>query len=402
MMQRQMVGKSSFTPVGRPMLQRKCACGGTPGPSGECAACKQKREARGGTLQRAATSSSQVNEVPSIVHDVLGSSGQPLETGTRDFMESRFGEDFSGVRVHSDSRAAESARAVNALAYSVGRNVVFGNRQYAPTSTAGRKLLAHELTHVMQQQYRVQSVQTKLSVGDAGNSSERVADQTADAVMAGRSVGAIPETPLIIQRRAAPYIKKITIHLTPPQTADLEWQGTPPIDATGSDHFKVSTGKGYGDLDDPPGTCNRSCCTDAQTQCAPPWNRPDRVGSCCTYYGNSFWTGIPLVEHNGWQWWTPIQPNYWRRGIALHQHTEVTGQPIGHGCVRMDEPNAKRIYDFSNGERTNVTIDGRAAPVACDSDRRCTPDTSGSLEQAPEEDHITNTLPIPGMEGVLT
>src|SRR6185295_5067003 len=92
-----------------------------------------------------------------------------------------------------------------------------------------------------------------------------------------------------------------------------------------------------------------------------------------TYYGNDFWTGTPLDEHNGWKWWTPIQPYYSSRGIALHQHTEVTGQPIGHGCVRMDEPNAKRIYDYSNGRRTNVTIDGQAAPVACDASRQCAP-----------------------------
>lgn len=175
----------------------------------------------------------------------------------------------------------------------------------------------------------------------------------------------------MVQRRAAPYIKKITVHLTPPQTAELEWKGTPPTDAPGSDHFTVSTGKGYGDPDDPPGTCRRQCCKDADTQCAPPWNQPSRVGSCCTFYGNNFWTGTPLDEHNGWKWWTPIQPYYSSRGIALHQHTEVTGQPISHGCVRMDEDNAKRIHDFSNGRRTNVTIDGRAAPVGCKTDRQC-------------------------------
>ena len=66
-------------------------------------------------------------------------------------MESRFGHDFSQVRVHTDTRAAESARAVNARAYTVGRNVVFGSGQYAPGSGEGQRLLAHELTHVVQQ-----------------------------------------------------------------------------------------------------------------------------------------------------------------------------------------------------------------------------------------------------------
>jgi hypothetical protein len=89
--------------------------------------------------------------VPPIVHDVLHSSGQPLDISTRAYMEPHFGYDFSGVRVHADDRAAASARAVNALAYTVGRDVVFGAEQYAPGTIAGKRLLAHELTHVVQQ-----------------------------------------------------------------------------------------------------------------------------------------------------------------------------------------------------------------------------------------------------------
>ncbi|MBP8950302.1 MAG: DUF4157 domain-containing protein, partial [Candidatus Promineofilum sp.] len=85
---------------------------------------------------------------PPIVHDVLRSPGRPLDDATRGFMESRFNHDFSGVRVHTDGRAAESARAVNALAYTVGNHVAFDVGQFAPTTSAGRGLLAHELTHV--------------------------------------------------------------------------------------------------------------------------------------------------------------------------------------------------------------------------------------------------------------
>ena len=88
---------------------------------------------------------------PPLVHDVLHSSAQPLDASTRSMMEPRFGQDFSQVRVHTDSRAAESAQAVNALAYTVGRDIVFGAGQYAPQSSPGRNLLAHELTHVVQQ-----------------------------------------------------------------------------------------------------------------------------------------------------------------------------------------------------------------------------------------------------------
>jgi hypothetical protein len=89
--------------------------------------------------------------VPPIVYEVLRSPGQPLDQATRAFFEPRFGHDFSQVRVHTDAKAAESARAVNALAYTVGRDIVFAAGQYAPGTTAGRHVIAHELTHIIQQ-----------------------------------------------------------------------------------------------------------------------------------------------------------------------------------------------------------------------------------------------------------
>ena len=91
------------------------------------------------------------DEAPAAVHEVLRSPGQALDPAAREVMEQRFGHDFSGVRVHADSKAAQAARAVNALAYTVGRDVVFGAGQYAPHSGAGRRLLAHELAHTVQQ-----------------------------------------------------------------------------------------------------------------------------------------------------------------------------------------------------------------------------------------------------------
>src|ERR1700754_1826528 len=338
----------------------------------------KKSAGRSPVVQRMPVSNRlQTSEVPSVVNQVLRSPGQSLDGDTRQFMESRFGYDFSHVRVHADSKAGESARAVNALAYTVGNDIVFRSGRYAPSSNAGRKLMAHELAHVVQQESISSRADGLHSQSDSG-AHESNADAVADSVLSGGSLPPVLSAPATIQRRAVPYISKITVHLAPPQSADLEWRGTPPADATGSDHFTVSTGKGYGDVGDPPNTCRRMCCSDAMTQCAPPWNQPGSVGSCCTFYGDNFWTGTPQEEHNGWQWWTPIQPHYSSRGIALHQHTEVTGQPIGHGCVRMDEPNAKRIFDFSNGRRTNVTIDGRAAPVACDASRQCASAGGGS------------------------
>ena len=93
---------------------------------------------------------------PSIVHDVLRSPGSPLDVGTRAFMEPRFGYDFGHVRIHTDAKAAESARAVDSLAYTVGRNIVFGAGQYTPGSPEGTRLLGHELAHTIQQAGRTQ------------------------------------------------------------------------------------------------------------------------------------------------------------------------------------------------------------------------------------------------------
>jgi Domain of unknown function (DUF4157) len=138
----------SFASTRSGLLERRCTCGGAPSVDGECAECRAKRLVGS---QRAPGSRSRAPETPAVVHKVLSSPGQPLDDPTRAFMEPRFGHDFSRVRVHTDSRAEESARVVNALAYTLGQDVVFGEGQYAPQSNEGRQLLAHELTHVVQQ-----------------------------------------------------------------------------------------------------------------------------------------------------------------------------------------------------------------------------------------------------------
>jgi hypothetical protein len=80
--------------------------------------------------------------------------GEPLTAPVRDFFEPRFGYDFSGVRLHKDNAATELARDARALAFTVGRDLVFGAGQFAPETESGRHLLAHELTHVVQQSER--------------------------------------------------------------------------------------------------------------------------------------------------------------------------------------------------------------------------------------------------------
>jgi pyrrolidone-carboxylate peptidase len=194
----QTVAKPAITPAVGGILPRACACGQHTGNGGACEECKKKRQ---GTLQRSPTNATPGGEVPPIVHKVLGSLGQPLDKATRDFMEPRFRRDFSNVRVHTDVQAAESARAVDALAYTVGSDVVFGAGEYQPTTQAGRRLMAHELTHVVQQQMTLGS-SFDLSIAPSNSPYEDPA--TAAATLIGRAQTAQPTlNRLTLQRQPA-------------------------------------------------------------------------------------------------------------------------------------------------------------------------------------------------------
>jgi hypothetical protein len=149
------------------------------------------------TLQRRVLSDVSEGAAPPLVHDVLRSPGQSLDRDTRSFMEARFGHDFSQVRVHADGKAAESARAVGAAAYTVGQHVVFGAGRHEPETATGRELLAHELTHVVQQERSAappwsagmesipgggHSLRILPPVGESGGAFERAAESAADWV----------------------------------------------------------------------------------------------------------------------------------------------------------------------------------------------------------------------------
>jgi Domain of unknown function (DUF4157) len=118
------------------------------------------------------------------VQEVLSSSGQPLDAETQNFMGARFGHDFSNVRVHTDERAGESAQAVNALAYTVGSDVVFDGGEYMPETETGRHLLAHELAHVVQQSRGGDHAPPPVPTHPL----EQAAQQAASSVTSGRTV----------------------------------------------------------------------------------------------------------------------------------------------------------------------------------------------------------------------
>lgn len=179
--------RRNFTPA--PIsLQRKCACGNRAN-GGECGDCARKR------MQRKPADLASKPKTPSVVGHVLRNSGQPLDSDTRRVMEDHFSHDFSRVRVHTDASAAESARAVHAHAYTVGNNVVFGAGRYAPAAPDGQHLLAHELTHVVQQQRGrgtgLQRLADESVEDDAPENPalEQEADTMADALAKGKRKG---------------------------------------------------------------------------------------------------------------------------------------------------------------------------------------------------------------------
>ncbi|MFO0943670.1 MAG: DUF4157 domain-containing protein [Pirellulales bacterium] len=165
-----------------PILQRKCACGSKSGGASSCPKCGKDDDRN--LLQRKATSDRDIGEVPPIVYDVLRSPGQPLDTETRAFFEPRFGQDFSRVRVHIDHKATESANEISALAYAAGNHIAIRAENYAPTTSTGKRLLAHELTHVVQQSqsgFTSSRLEIAPSSSPAELEAEFISNQTASA-----------------------------------------------------------------------------------------------------------------------------------------------------------------------------------------------------------------------------
>ncbi|MCE9672833.1 DUF4157 domain-containing protein [Myxococcus stipitatus] len=239
---------ASTLPTQEAPLQRKCAkCEEAPPAlpthgallQRKCAKCEDE-EAR--VLQRKARSGGEVGAIPPIVGEVLRSGGQPLDAALRADFEPAFGHDFSHVRVHADGRADASARAVDALAYTVGRDIVFRAGNYAPHTTSGRRLLAHELTHVVQQAHAGGANVSPKRVVDSQDASEREADRVAEQVVAGRGVHRGPAplarlpsiggAPAVLQRQ--PALGVTVPEVTDPTTVaalktDHEYQWQNPI-----------------------------------------------------------------------------------------------------------------------------------------------------------------------------
>lgn len=161
------------------LLHRMCDCGQHTAGGGRCDDCKKKKLA----LPHRATTSFAPSAAPRIVHEVLRSSGEPLDDSTRVLMESRLGHDFRHVRVHADARAGDSAKAVDALAYTVARHITFANGQYDNGSRGRQRLLQHELVHTIQQSHisdeQISAAEGSLEIGDPNSPLEHRANAEA-------------------------------------------------------------------------------------------------------------------------------------------------------------------------------------------------------------------------------
>lgn len=155
-----------------PAIQRKCsACGGRTNAAASCATCSAEPSD---------------DTAPALVRNALAGPARPLEPAFRDRMETRFGQDLSGVRVHSDSAAGEAARSVGAAAFTLGERIVFQPQHYR-SDLGGQRLIAHELVHVLQQRAGASGVQAmpagRLRIGASDDPLEREADRIAEAAL---------------------------------------------------------------------------------------------------------------------------------------------------------------------------------------------------------------------------
>jgi Domain of unknown function (DUF4157)/Annexin/Lysine-specific metallo-endopeptidase len=359
----------AITPVHGGILQR-CS-GGV-----ECPECRQRRLESEGMIQRAAVSAAPVNSVPPVVHEVLNSPGQLLDAGTRAFMEPRFGHDFSQVRVHTDGRAAESARAVNALAYAVGRDIVFGSGQYSPGTSEGRRLMAHELTHVVQQGAGIQGLQGKLEVTDPGDRAEQEAESVSSAIWHGKSFTTISGAAKQIAREVSdapvtPETVEAAETTEAEESSDLE---LPPLTFSRPPKHAPSLFK----PDKEPrlrlrsfcrrhilaeGTCrdlalgSRYICCDPERGVKRPGRRTsqEEPGKVCT---SETWTPIFTCDNtcktalekgcDDDDHWMALPPKEFKRSKCNEQYTICADGKKTQGYVR-DRSSSKRSYEVSPG-----------------------------------------------------
>jgi hypothetical protein len=353
------------------LLRKKCACGGTVSSlDSECEECRKKRlqsqsrlavgasndpleadadraadevmsEPEGASppqVQRhAASASAGAGIAPPSVDHALAAAGQPLEPALRTDMEKRFGHDFARVRVHSGGAAERSARDVSADAYTVGHDIVFGAGQLPSTTRQGRRLLAHELAHVVQQGNGapVLRAQPKKKKGPGKTAKKAPAAKPAKPPqICGRDSRKVKDN----------WITKVNLDVGTNELT-IEWDDpkTAPALSKGTHAISPGTGK-----------CCLDCNDDTTSQTA---------GSLCTPKGGTwkvFDTGCHLPGHTGAK-----NPSYFQRAtIAIHSGN-TSSPPQSHGCSRTAIDISELIHDNVVKDKTDVAVSGTWAGTKC-------------------------------------
>jgi hypothetical protein len=326
--------------------------------------------------------------VPASVRQTLTTPGRPLDPSVRQAAEGWSAADLSSVRVHSDEAAARSARDIDAQAYTVGEHIVFGAGRYEPGSQQGRRTLAHELTHVLQQRAAGVAVRQTLQLSHPDDPDERRAEAVADAVArawdnTAEYAGPVPRDgdspaggPILpvpagapvpdgeelvgwLQRQADPHRVRRPVPRTPRRASiqsieiDLEqqamflhWSDRRPVQEA-----QISSGRGR------PHTPGDPCADQNSANCTPtgifhPTFRSDAsyrnaAGAAMSWYVD---LGVRGARGND-------------RGIGIHDSQQVTGHPASHGCIRVVEAIARTINENVTTD-TSVHIRGKAPTVA--------------------------------------
>ena len=360
---------TSDMPHLRLLLQRTCACGSPKSSlSGECEGCNSKNRlqaklnigasndpleleadriaeqvlaapansAVSGTASHIQRYTAQATEaagnVPASVERTLASAGRPLHPALLQDMGQRFSYDFSRVRIHSGAAAEQSARDVNANAYTVGHNIVFGAGQYSPGAQEGRRLLAHELTHVVQQ---------------GQSHAPSCAAQTLRA-QPKKKAPAKPKIPMVCGRPsrkvAGNEITQVNLDVGA-NTLTIDWTDPKKVPAGSAGTHSISPGTGL-------------CCVDCND---------DKVsqtsGSLCTPKGGT-WpvssVGCVLSGHP-----TAKNPTYFQRGgIAIHSGN-TSSPPRSHGCSRTSPEISALIHDNVVVDKTQIASSGTWTSTKC-------------------------------------
>lgn len=337
-------GRAAALPSARAGRELK-RCPGCP-PGGRCARCEAEAHSRGEPplVQRSATGGPAVAGPETLAYVAgLAGRGAPLSPETRSWLEPRFGRDFGDVRVHADPEAARAAQAVSARAFTVGRDVVFGAGELAPRSADGRRLLAHELAHVVQQGAasplpgaspaapaparapRMLSREEKKEGGNGGAAASLFESGTICG-RASRQVRGFPAT----------HITQVDVDLGNLSSGlSITWANPSGLSLpTGP--FQICPGAGLccDDCDDTT-TSQR-----ANHLCTPKGTFPVHSKACVL--GDAAWA---------------LNPTFFSRpGIAIHNGAgHLQSFPASHGCVRTELEASKLVHDNS------IRTDSRSA-----------------------------------------